>query len=81
MTTRREWLQTTGALALALPAGLAGIRLSAADDNDIEVWKSPTCGCCTLWVNHMRTNGFRPNTHDVADVAPIKRKYGVPATL
>ena len=29
----------------------------------------------------MRSNGFRPVVHDVADVAPIKRKYGVPVAL
>lgn len=81
MTTRREWLRlATGAL-IAVPAGLAGVRLAGADDNDIEIWKSPSCGCCLQWVNHMRTNGFRPNVHDVLDVAPFKRKYGVPAAL
>ncbi|MBQ0796215.1 hypothetical protein [Zhongshania sp.] len=22
------------------------------------VYKSPTCGCCTKWVDHLRENGF-----------------------
>lgn len=66
-----------GALLVAAPAGV----LIAADDNDIEIWKSPTCGCCGNWVTHMRSNGFRPVVHDVADVAPIKRKHGVPVAL
>ena len=24
----------------------------------IVVYKTPTCGCCALWVEHMRQNGF-----------------------
>jgi hypothetical protein len=68
-------------LAIGVPAGALGGRLLAADDNDLEVWKSLTCGCCTAWVTHMRTNGFRPTVHDVADVTPCKRRAGVPASL
>src|SRR5687768_5831887 len=26
----------------------------------IVVYKTPTCGCCALWVEHMRQNGFQP---------------------
>jgi hypothetical protein len=29
----------------------------------------------------MEKNGFRPRVHDVNDVSPYKRKYGVPAAL
>src|SRR5262245_58953991 len=74
MTTRREWLQMTAGVvflgAVQKPAG-----------TDIEIWKSPTCGCCEQWVAHVRANGFSPRTHDVPDVAPYKRKYGVPQAL
>jgi hypothetical protein len=81
MTTRREWLRlAAGAFILGTPALSLPARL-AADDNDIDVWKSPTCGCCRLWVDHMRANGFRPRVQDVPDVTPFKRKYGVPAPL
>jgi len=47
----------------------------------IEIWKTPTCGCCKLWVDHMRAAGFRPTVHDLNDVSPIKRKLGVPSAL
>lgn len=77
--TRREWLTMTAGMVMAgLPAGL---RLIAADDTAIEIWKSPTCGCCEYWVTHMRTNGFIPTVHNLDDVSPIKRKYGVPSSL
>ena len=83
MTTRRDWLRlTVGALLLGGPArALGAAPFLAQNENAIEIWKSPTCGCCKLWVDHMRANGFQPTVHDVQDVGPFKRKLGVPPTL
>jgi hypothetical protein len=53
----------------------------AQAETAIEVWKTPTCGCCAQWVDHVRANGFKPTVHDLPDVAPIKRKLGVPGVL
>ena len=82
-TTRREWLTLAVAGVVAgRSASVAGATLPVAqNDHAIEIWKTPTCGCCRLWVDHMRANGFRPTVHDVSDVSPIKRKFGVPASL
>jgi hypothetical protein len=83
MTTRRECLlMTAGALLFGLPGRTLGAASRPAQgDNAIEIWKSPTCGCCRLWVDHMRAHGFLPSVHDVADVTPFKRKLGVPLAL
>ena len=82
-TTRREWLRASvvGLLAGGVPRVADALQTTAQSDNAIEIWKTPTCGCCKLWVDHMRTNGFRPTVHDVNDVSPIKRKLGVPTSL
>lgn len=77
-TTRREWLQWSVAGLLA--AGSAAV-VEAQSGTAIEIWKTPTCGCCRLWVDHIRAAGFRPTVHDLSDVSPIKRKLGVPASL
>src|SRR5262245_46240428 len=45
----------------------------------VTVYKSPTCGCCSKWIEHMRANGFAVASHDVEDIAAIKTKHGVPA--
>ena len=47
----------------------------------VTVYKSPTCGCCTEWVAHLRANGFKVEAHDMNDVSPIRRRYGVPGAL
>jgi len=33
----------------------------------VEVYKSPTCGCCAKWVEHLESHGFTVNTHDVGN--------------
>lgn len=44
----------------------------------ITVYKSPTCGCCKAWVEHVKAAGFVVDVHDVADVTPVKDDAGVP---
>jgi len=58
-----------------------GRHVVAASRPLVTVYKSPTCGCCTLWVAHLKDAGFPVKAEDVADVAPIKDKHGVPKGL
>ena len=48
---------------------------------DIVVYKSPTCGCCGKWVEHMEKAGFSVDVENMSDVAPIKRELGVPGRM
>ena len=43
----------------------------------VSVFKTPTCGCCSNWVDHMKANGFELKVQDVDDIAAIKEKLGV----
>lgn len=47
----------------------------------MTVYKSPTCGCCGAWVDHIRQAGFTVEVVEEANVAPRKRALGVPARL
>ena len=47
----------------------------------VEVFKSPTCGCCSKWVEHLRTSGFTVRTTDLNDLHQIKSSRGIPAEL
>jgi hypothetical protein len=42
------------------------------------VHKSPTCGCCGLWVEHMQKAGFHVEVIETDDLAPVKERLGVP---
>ena len=65
-----------------LAGGIAlGADVTPAGAMEIAIWKTPTCGCCSKWVEHMRAAGFTPKVTDMPDVSPIKRKHGVPVEL
>lgn len=49
--------------------------------SDIVVYKSPSCGCCSKWVTHLRKNGFTVSAHDVQSVVPHKIRLGVTPQL
>lgn len=47
----------------------------------IQVWKDPTCGCCTSWVERLRAAGYPVEVMDVADINALKREKGIPGHL
>ena len=68
-------------LALAIAAGVAAMRLPALAAGPLprmHVFKSPTCGCCGAWVDHLKTAGFTVTVTEVEDTAQARRKYGLP---
>jgi hypothetical protein len=72
--------RTAIALAVASLTSVA-IGIGAAQHKAapvVEVFKTPTCGCCSQWVEHMRANGFTVRTTDLADLSEIKKSRGVP---
>lgn len=40
----------------------------------MEVYKSPTCGCCKEWVDHVKANGFDAKVHDLDEGALAAKK-------
>jgi hypothetical protein len=84
--SRRAFLAQAAVLAggsTVLARALAAAESSdAAKPVAVTVYKSPTCGCCSKWVDHLKANrDFRVTTQDVDDVGPIKQSVGVPAAL
>jgi hypothetical protein len=77
MLSRRQFTFAAGAVLLLGPLS----RAQAQQLPLLTVYKSPACGCCGEWVKHIQANGFRAETHEIADVAPIRRRYGVPESL
>lgn len=44
----------------------------------VLVHKSPTCGCCGAWVEHMQRAGFTVQVDEREDLEPIRKQLGVP---
>ena len=52
-----------------------------AFNQELTVFRSPTCGCCGLWIEHMEAAGFTVKDNVTEDMTAIKEQYGVPANL
>jgi hypothetical protein len=59
---RRSLIQSLAMLGVAA----VGFPLTAQAQArlQIEVWKTPTCGCCKDWVAHLQANGFEVKVND-----------------
>jgi hypothetical protein len=73
MTMKLKVQKTVLAVLLA-----AGVN---AAPPEMTVFKTKTCGCCSKWVEHMRTNGFKVMVNDVPSTAEYRLKFGVPTEL
>ena len=65
-------------LAVGVPLGAAGLSVGESETPPpiaITVYKTPQCGCCRTWVDHLRKNGFEVTTHDVDDIAGCASRY------
>ena len=66
-------------LLLAIVLAASSTTAIAAALPVVAVYKTPWCGCCKLWVEHLRKAGFTVEVHDVEDLDAEKDRMGVPA--
>jgi hypothetical protein len=63
------------------PAPAAVVTAADASLPTITVYKSPTCGCCGSWIEHLKAEGFTVEVEDVVDLAAVKTRFGIPGEL
>ena len=63
--------------------GLFGLTAPALTEDlpAMTVWKSPSCGCCGKWVEHVRAAGFEVQVNDIENMITIKQMAAVPNDL
>ena len=75
------------AAATVLLAGVGTLAASTLMDPPatqagvMTVYKSPTCGCCSKWIDHMKAAGFSVRAVDLEDLTEVKQSSGVPMRL
>jgi hypothetical protein len=77
---RRRLLAGIGLSSLGLLV-VPGIGLAQLNKPLVEVWKSPTCGCCKEWMTYLEANGFRVKGFDTGNNAKrielgMPKQYG-----
>ncbi|MBB5745649.1 DUF411 domain-containing protein [Brevundimonas variabilis] len=77
---RRSMILALPGMALATSV-LATPAFAAQATMAITVYKTPWCGCCGAWVEHMTGAGWTATVRELEDLAPVRRRYGVPDAL
>ena len=67
------------AFAIAGLVAYAQPKPVSSRSNVAVVYKTPTCGCCSLWVEHLKKNGFQVEVNDVsaAQVRGVSQAAGL----
>ena len=77
----RTKLMLIGGLALAAVVLVSPPGHLPAQGPAMTVYKTPTCGCCAKWVDHMKSAGFKVQVQDMDDLTEIKQASGVPIPI
>ncbi len=73
-------------MSMVLSMAMADYGLAASQNvslatpvanRQLQVFRSPSCGCCSLWVDHMREAGFQIKDDVTEEMPAIKQRYGV----
>ena len=80
-TNQSRRLGLLGAVLLIGVLGAWQAGLFSQSLPEALVYKTPTCGCCSLWADHLTENGFTVTTKDLTDLNPIKKQYGIEPRL
>ena len=72
---RWSWLLLLGSV------GLSACSEAAASSTEITVYATPTCGCCSGWVEHLRENGFTVQVVYQNDLSAIRAQHHLPEAL
>ena len=67
-----------GLILIAVPASACAKPMRPAQ---MTIYKSPYCGCCSAWVDHIRGSGIKAVVKEMEDVSPIAKKVGVPDAM
>ena len=64
--------------AVIVAIAVSPTMASAGEKPAATIYKTPNCGCCEQYADHMRQNDFDVTVKPTHDLTLIKRRYGVP---
>ncbi len=54
---------------------------SYSGTKEMTVYRSPSCGCCGVWIEHAEKHGFKVEDIKTEEMAALKQKYNIPPQL
>ncbi len=86
---KKQWeaaLLITLIAGLLIIAGIAGCSTSvntrpAGSVQDITLYKSPSCGCCTGHAAALTRQDFTVNVKEIGDIGSIKQRFSIPSSM
>lgn len=48
---------------------------------EMTVYRSPSCGCCGAWIEHVKKHGFKVKDIKTESIAAVKQEYNLPPEL
>ncbi|MCC0178329.1 DUF411 domain-containing protein [Waterburya agarophytonicola K14] len=68
------------------PATLVSIWDKETEPNysgttEMTVYRSPNCGCCSVWVEHAQKHGFKIEDIKTDEMEALKQKHNIPPEL
>jgi len=77
------WLCLVSGLNISYGQGVWDAPVASSKDTtkEIVVYRSPTCGCCSKWLAHLKKHGFTVQDNVLDDMQQIKDRYGVNQSL
>ena len=64
-------------LGVVVHSGEVEHAAGQAGKSGMEVFKSPTCGCCTKWVEHAQSAGFEVAVNHPDDLDRVKTDHDI----
>ncbi len=48
---------------------------------EMTVYRSPSCGCCGVWIEHAKQHGFQIKDIKTEEIEALKQKHNIPPEL
>lgn len=77
----KKWICGLACLVFIVGIGIYIGSKSEEPRIEVTVYKSPTCGCCSKWEEHLRKAGFAVISRVTENVDQVKSEKGVPSAL
>lgn len=58
-----------------------GLAQSISLAEVLNIYKSPSCGCCGKWAEHMEKSGYKIKDNLTNEIVAVKKKLNVPLKL